>query len=119
MYQIIFHKDKNGKNEVEEYIRYLENKKNIIKECKIKYTKIIMYMDLLSRNGLKLGEPYIKHLKSNIWELRPIRDRILFSFIENNKFIILNKFIKRTQKTPNKEVEKAMNLLKGYKERGC
>ena len=26
-----------------------------------------------------IGEPFIKHLEGEIWELRPLRDRILFA----------------------------------------
>ena len=64
--------------------------------------------------GLTLGEPYIKHIDSDIWELRPIRDRILFTSWYNNKFILLSVFTKNTQKTPRKEIEKAKRLLKDY-----
>ena len=42
---------------------------------------------MLKANGLSLGEPYIKHIDSDIWELRPIKDRILFAYWNNNKFI--------------------------------
>lgn len=75
------------------------------------------YLDLLSKNGLSLREPYIKHLDKEIWELRPIRDRILFAYKENNKFILLSVFLKQTQKTPKMEIDKAKRLLKEYKER--
>lgn len=62
-----------------------------------------------------MGEPYIKHLSDNIWELRPIRDRILFAYLKNNKFVLLNIFVKQTQKTPQREIEKAKKLLDNYK----
>ncbi len=66
------------------------------KDSRIKFEKIITYIDLLEKNGLKLAEPYIKYLKNDIWELRPLRYRILFAQIDNNKFILLNYFIKKT-----------------------
>lgn len=72
-------------------------------------------MRMLEERGLTLGEPYIKHIDGDIWELRPLRDRILFATWENNKFIILNQFIKTTQKTPKREIEKAKRLLEVYK----
>lgn len=73
---------------------------------------------MLEKNGLKLAEPYIKYLKNDIWGLRPLRDRILFAQIDNNKFILLNYFTKKTQKTPIKEIDKAIKYLKRYKNRG-
>ena len=73
---------------------------------------------MLRENGLSIGEPYIKHLDNDIWELRPLRDRILFAYFDNNKFILLSIFIKQTQKTPQREIEKAKKLLEDYKKRG-
>ena len=81
MYKIIFYKDRKGYNEVEEYIKELASKRKEDKNSRIKLTKITNYMDLLAKNGLNLGEPYIKHLENNIWELRALRDRILFVYI--------------------------------------
>ena len=77
-----------------------------------------MYIDLLSQEGLKLTEPYIKKIGKEIWELRPLRDRILFSSWYNNKFILLSVFMKQTQRTPKREIEKARKMLEDYKKRG-
>ncbi len=115
MYKIIFYQNIKGYSEVEEYIKELRDSKN--KNCRIQLTKITAYLNLLSEKGLSIGEPYIKHLKGDIWELRPIRNRILFANFNNNKFILLSKFIKQTQKTPKKEIEKAETYLKDYKTR--
>ena len=116
MYEIEFYEDIHGKSEVYEYIQHLQN--NFNKENKQKLKKIYMYIDLLSQEGLKLTEPYIKKIDKEIWELRPLRDRILFSRWYNNKFILLSVFMKQTQKTPRREIEKARKLLEDYKKRG-
>ena len=76
-----------------------------------------MYIDLLSECGLTLTEPYIKKLDKEIWELRPLRDRILFASWCNNKFVLLSIFMEQTQKTPKSEIEKAKRLLEDYKKR--
>lgn len=112
MFQIEFYEDKNGKCEIKEYLFQLQNNNN--KENSIKFNKITMYIELLSRYGLKLGEPYIKKINKNIWELRPARDRILFASMYNNRFILLNYFMKQTQKTPKREIKKAQKLLDDY-----
>ena len=116
MYKIIFYQNTKGISDVENYINELRKNKNY-KDNKIKLNKIIAYIDLLSQNGLSLGEPYIKHLGQNIWELRPLRDRILFASLDNNTFILLNVFMKKTQKTPQREIEKAKKLFDYYKNR--
>lgn len=113
MYKIEFYEDKNGKSEIYEYIKKLNNNKS--KENRIKLKKIKAYMEMLSIYGLNLSEPYIKKIDNEIWELRPLKDRILFASLHNNKFILLSVFTKKTQKTPKKEIEKAKKNLKDYK----
>ena len=115
MFDIEFYEDKNGKSEVYEYIQKL-NKTNG-KENRQKLKNINMYIYLLSECGISLTEPYIKKLDKEIWELRPLRDRILFASWCNNKFILLSVFMKQTQKTPKSEIEKAKRLLEDYKKR--
>ena len=119
MYEIIFYKDDKGDQETYEYIAGLKDRSETIKDSRIKFNKIIEYIDLLAEHGMMLGEKYVKHLTGELWELRPLRplrDRILFAFITGNKIIILHHFMKTTQKTPKKEIEKALNNLKKYKE---
>ena len=113
MYDIEFYEDKNGKSEVYDYLQRLN--KNNSKENRQKLKRINMYIDLLSEYGLTLTEPYIKKLDKEIWELRPLRDRILFASWCNNKFVLLSVFMKQTQKTPKSEIEKARRLLEDYK----
>ncbi len=48
------------------------------KDSRIKLNKLNDYIELLSQHGTRAGQPYIKHLDAEIWELRPLRDRILF-----------------------------------------
>lgn len=115
MYEILLYTDSNGKSEIEDYISELKNGKD--KDARIKYTKIMAYLDMLSEKGLSLGNTYIKHLSNEIWELRPIKDRILFASYRDNKFILLNIFRKETRKTPRREIEKAKKLLKEFKGR--
>lgn len=115
MYSIKIYEDKYGKSEIKDYIRSLQQ--NQSKDSKIKFNKIISYMRLLSENGLSIGELYIKYLNNEIWELRPLKDRILFTYWNNNRFILLSIFAKKTQKTPRNEIEKAKRLLKDYRER--
>ena len=70
----------------------------------------------------KVPERYLKHLKgtnglyeariqlgSNIWRV--------FCFFDRGKLVILlNGFQKKTQKTPKKEIDRAVKLMKQYYE---
>lgn len=115
MYKIYFYKDKHGRQPAYEYLQSLAVKKD--KDSRIKLNKHNDYLQALAEYGLKLGEPYIKHLQGDIWELRPLRDRSLFAVWEDDGFIILHSFMKKTQKTPRREIEKALSELADLKER--
>ena len=115
VYSIKFYRDKRGNEPVKEYLKKLADKKD--KDSRVNLTKIRDYVKALSKYGTVLGEPYIKHLDGDIWELRPLRNRILFFGYDGNSFVLLSHFIKKTQKTPNREIEKAKRLMKDYMER--
>lgn len=115
MYKIIFYKDKNGKSDLRDYIEELANRKD--KDSQIKLRKISEYISLLKQSGTYIGEPYVKHLKDEIWELRPLKDRILFAALTKNGFILLHQFKKKTQKTPPAEIKTAINRLLDFNNR--
>ena len=116
MHKIYFYRDKNGKEPVYDYLRELTQKKD--KDSRIKANKISDYIEVLSRYGTQAGEPYIKHLDGEIWELRPLRDRILFVAWQNDGYVLLHSFMKKTQKTPQREIERAKRELADLIERG-
>lgn len=79
---------------------------------------VIFYED---KNGRKEIEEHLLKLRekadAEIWELRPLNNRILYAYYEDNKFILLHHFIKTTRKTPKRELEQAIRNLKDYRER--
>lgn len=118
MYDIIFYEDKNGKSEIEEYLFSLKEKADKgNKDARINFNKIIAYLDLLEELGTRVGEPVTKHLTGEIWELRPLSNRILYAYYENNMFILLHHFSKSTRKTPKREIEQAIRNLEDYRKR--
>lgn len=117
MYKIIFYEDHNKHSEVLEYIQMLDRKAASNKACRVSRNKIVAYFDALEEGGTRVGEPVTKHLEGEIWELRPLRNRFLHAYFEENTFIILHHFIKKTQKTPKREIEKAKRNLQDYLER--
>lgn len=101
VHNIYFYKDKNGNEPVLDYMRELASKHG--KDSRIKLNKI---------------NDYIKHVEAEIWELRPLRDRILFVAWIDGSFVLLHHFMKKTQKTPKREIEQAKRELADLKERG-
>ena len=80
-------------------------------------TKIQDYIKALATYGTAAGEPYIRHLSGDIWELRPLRDRVLFAAWADSGFVLLHHFMKTTQKTPRREIMRARKELADFKER--
>jgi phage-related protein len=77
-------------------------------------SKYIKLTDLLDRFGNQLPMPYSKKISSHLFELR-IRGqqevRIFYTFQQGQAFLF-HGFVKKTQKTPRREIEIAVNKLK-------
>ena len=116
MYEIYFYKDSRGRRPVRDYFEKLEAKSD--KDGRVKFNKILEYLQVLRKYGTRAGTPYVKHLDGDIWELRPLRDRVLFAAWDGKSFILLHVFMKDTQKTPAREIAKAKRALKDIRERG-
>lgn len=116
LHKIHFYKDRDGNEPVAEYIAALAKKED--KDSRIKLNKIRDYLKILSEYGTQAGEPYIKHIDGEIWELRPLRDRMFFVGYANGSFVLLHQFMKKTRKTPAREIEKAKRELADLIERG-
>ena len=108
-YEVVYYRDRRGNEPVKRFIDKLAVKRD--KDSRVNLFKVREYIRLLSIHGLCAGEPCIKHIKGDIWELRPIRNRVLFAAWDGNRFILLHQFIKKTRKTPKEEIDKAQKRL--------
>ena len=117
MYEVIFYEDKNGNSDVVSFIKELGEKSQTDKASRINFNKMVAYLDVLQEMGTRVGEPVTKHLDGEIWELRPLKNRFLYAFYKDNKFVMLHHFMKKTQKTPRRELETAKRRLKDFIER--
>jgi len=115
MFKIVFYTDKNVNQPIKKHIYELKNKNN--KDSKIKLNKIQDYLEILSKLGTMAGKPYVKHIDDEIWELRPLRDRFFFFCWHGDILVLLHHFVKDTQKTPPREIEKAKQNLRDFIER--
>ena len=118
MFKLLFYKDSSGHDPLAEYLGDLAQKALTSKNERIKLKKIIEYMELLEQHGTMLGEPYVKHIVDDIWELRPLKNRIFFFHWKDGTLIMLHHFAKTTKKTPPREIEQAKRNQKDFLERG-
>ena len=116
MFDIRFYEDRQGNKPIVEYISELRKQSKTNKNERIKLKKITEYMRMLRNYGTTAGEPFVKHIDGNIWELRPTNDRIFFFYWKDDTFVMLHHFTKKTNKTPPREIEQAKRNLKDFLE---
>lgn len=65
-----------------------------------------------------MREPYSKPIGDGIFELRARAgtniSRVLYFFVVGQRAVLTNGFVKKTQKTPEKEIELAKKYRKDY-----
>ena len=115
MYKIKFFANEQGEQPIRDYLKELGRKTD--KDSRIKLNKIHEYIETLKKYGTRVGEPYVKHIGGDIWELRPLRDRFFFFYWKDDYFIFLHHFVKKTNKAPMQEIKQAKNNLKSFLER--
>lgn len=107
LFKTVFFKKKDGTCPVEDFLDSID------KKMRGKLTKEIC---LLQVYGNIVREPYSKHLRDGIYELRAQQgndiSRVLYFFYVGRKIVLTHGFIKKTQKTPLREIE----LAKIYRE---
>lgn len=117
MFEVDFYEDRYSEQPVKEVLIELRDQAQTSKDARIQYQKILTHIRALENYGTRMGEPHVKHIDGSLWELRPLAHRIFFFYWRNNTFILLHHFIKKTQKTPSKEIEQATRNLKDFLER--
>lgn len=109
MFRIDFYTLPNGQRPVEAFLDSLPVKMRI---------KALDSLELLEEFGNQLRPPYTKALEDGIFELRiqfsSDISRIFYFFYVDSKIIVTNGFIKKTQKTPQNELKKALKYKKDY-----
>ena len=109
MRKVIFYKTANGKCPVEEFLDSLPGK--VVQ-------KVVWVLKLLEDLEF-IPAIYFSKMSGtdDIWECRIKQGSNIyriFSFWKGNEIVLTHGFIKKTQKTPRSEIEKAENFKKEY-----
>jgi phage-related protein len=103
--RVIFYRTAAGNEPVREWLKELppDDRKVIGDDLKT------------AQYGWPLGMPLIRKLESDLWEVRSrLRDdvaRVIFT-VDGDMLILLHGFIKKSQKTPQSELELARHRLR-------
>ena len=112
-YNVEMYEKTDGKVPVLEFILNLEPKQQ---------AKIYREIDLLEKFGNELHYPHVDTVKGDknkgLWELRIEFSsnifRIFYFLPQNNTVILLHGIVKKTQKTPQKELKVALDRMKEF-----
>ena len=114
MYEIEFYEKENGESDVWDFLEELREKSEKSKDARIQYNQLMLHIQLLQNNGTRLPNNITKHIEEDIWELRPGNNRVFYFYYCNDTFVLLHHFRKKTQKTPQREIEKAKRERDDY-----
>jgi conserved hypothetical protein len=107
MYEIEFYETEDGKCPIWDFLEALRLKAPTNKDARIQHKQASLYIELLQQNGTHMNAEITKHLDDGIWELRPGNNRVFYFFYQNDTYVLLHQFRKKSQKTPKREIEKA------------
>jgi phage-related protein len=109
---IEYYRDADGYEPAKHFVSSLSNSAR---------AKALRTLALLKEHGVLLKEPYTRQLKGKIRELR-VKDnqgnvRVLYFTHTGKRFILLHGFVKKTDKTPVREIETAEKRMNDFLER--
>ena len=108
-FEIIFYKTDSGEEPVKDFLKSLDTKMR---------AKMLLSVRIVKEKGYQARMPYSEELEDGIFELRAKVgsdiSRVLYFFVIGRKIVLTNGFIKKTQKTPRSEIERAKRYRADY-----
>ena len=100
------------------YDRVREELEALPDDMKARFRRIV---ELIQGYGLeRVREPHVKHLEGPLWEMRMKgRDgisRAVYVTAKGRRVVVSRVFIKKTQKTPRREIDMALQRAKEVKD---
>jgi phage-related protein len=106
---IEYYRDSKDKEPVKEFIDGLPEKSQ---------AQVMGKIELLAKYDVLLKEPYTRHIKGKIWELRIVvskgYSRIFYFSYTGKRFVLLHAFLKKTDKTPPAEIDIAEKRMRDF-----
>jgi phage-related protein len=98
-WQVEYYKDAQGCQPVVDWLKSLDPKHR----ARVQWT-----ITMLREFGFTLREPYCRHVRGKVWELRTsvgrLEHRVLYFAATGGVFVLLHGFTKKTGKTPSQEI---------------
>lgn len=112
MFTVDYYEDAHGRRPVEEFVDGLDPKMR---------AKVFGRLALLEEYGQRLGMPFSRHLEDGIYELRTPQGsnitRVMYFFVVGERAILTHGFVKKTQRTSRREIERAKRARDDWRQR--
>lgn len=106
---IYYYRNNDGNMPVKNFIE------SLLPQQQRKVTRVLSHIE---EYGLVMAIPHIKKLTGTpLWEIRILGQdnvRVLYASVLVNSIVLLHGFIKKSQKTPIKEIDIAINRLREW-----
>ena len=107
--EVVLYEKENGEVPVNEFLSSMSKKMR---------AKVLWAISVLEENGYALRKLLSAPLGDGIFELRvqvaTDISRVLYFFVMNEKAVLTHGFVKKTQKTPKSEIDKAKRYREDY-----
>ncbi len=81
--------------------------------------RMIRLLEMIEKHGANLGDPHTKPMGDGLFEIRAKAKegiaRGLFCYMDGQKIKVLHAFVKKTEKTPKKDLDLAKDRLREIK----
>lgn len=81
--------------------------------------RMLRLLDMIEEHGANLGAPHTEPMGDGLFEIRAKAKegigRSLFCYMKGEKVCVLTAFVKKSQKTPKKELDLAKDRMKEVK----
>jgi phage-related protein len=110
LWKIVWYiEDDDSSSPVQEFLMTLDRKTQ---------ARFIWSIEQLRVRNVMAREPLVRHLEGKLWELREESNtniyRLIYFFFSDQRIVFLHGFQKKTQKTPQHEIEIAMQRLNSF-----
>jgi len=87
-------------------------------DMRARFSRVVELIETFGLNHV--GLPHIKHLEGSLWEIRLTGksgiSRALYVTAKERRVVVVRVFVKKTQKTPRREIKLALERAKEIKE---
>lgn len=107
-YTIEWYFDQRGRSEAREFFE---------QQTKLRQAKVLALFERMGDSGRIFDETKFRNEGDEIYAFKPQPDRYLSFFFKGKKIVITNAFVKKEEKMPRRQKERACRALESYKKR--